>query len=112
MINKFNKLKKFWKNKKIFITGHNGFKGSWLTIIFHLLGAKVYGYSLKKKNLSLYNITQLDKIEVYDVTGKKYIELKPENNNLTLDFSKFNKGIYFVKLVLNKNTVTFKIVKS
>ncbi len=63
-------------------------------------------------NLTIDYITQLDKIEVYDVTGKNYIELKPENNNLTLDFSKFNKGIYFVKLVLNKNTVTFKIVKS
>ena len=38
------KLKSFWKNKKVFITGHTGFKGSWLTIFFNLLGAKVYGY--------------------------------------------------------------------
>ena len=41
--------KKFWKNKKVFITGHNGFKGSWLSIWLTELGAKVYGYSLKKK---------------------------------------------------------------
>ena len=41
-------LKFFWK-KKVFITGHTGFKGSWLIIILNLLGAKVYGYSLKPK---------------------------------------------------------------
>ena len=40
---------KFWKNKKIFITGHTGFKGSWLSVYLHYLGAKVYGYSLKEK---------------------------------------------------------------
>jgi CDP-glucose 4,6-dehydratase len=44
-----NQLKIF-KNKKIFITGHNGFKGSWLTIWLNLLGAKVVGVSLKDNN--------------------------------------------------------------
>jgi CDP-glucose 4,6-dehydratase len=41
--------KKFWENKKVFITGHNGFKGSWLSIWLTELGAKVTGYSLKPK---------------------------------------------------------------
>ena len=36
----------FWKNKKVLITGHTGFKGSWLTLILINLGAKVYGYAL------------------------------------------------------------------
>ena len=36
----------FWKNKKVFLTGHTGFKGSWLTLILNSLGAKVYGYAL------------------------------------------------------------------
>ena len=36
----------FWKNKKVFITGHTGFKGSWLVIILRHLGAKVSGYAL------------------------------------------------------------------
>jgi len=36
----------FWKNKKVLITGHTGFKGSWLTLILSNLGAKVYGYAL------------------------------------------------------------------
>ena len=38
--------KNFWKNKKVLITGHTGFKGSWLTLILINLGAKVYGYAL------------------------------------------------------------------
>jgi CDP-glucose 4,6-dehydratase len=38
--------KTFWKNKKILITGHTGFKGSWLTLILNILGAKVVGYAL------------------------------------------------------------------
>ena len=36
----------FFKNKKILITGHTGFKGSWLSRILILAGAKVCGYSL------------------------------------------------------------------
>jgi len=35
-----------FKGKKIFITGHTGFKGSWLALWLQSLGAKVYGYSL------------------------------------------------------------------
>ena len=38
--------KSFWRNKKIFITGHTGFKGSWLCLILHSLGAKITGYAL------------------------------------------------------------------
>ena len=38
---------KFWKNRKVFITGHTGFKGSWLCLWLYLLGAEVVGYSLK-----------------------------------------------------------------
>jgi len=37
----------FYKNKKVFITGHTGFKGSWLTLWLLSLGADVTGYSLE-----------------------------------------------------------------
>ena len=40
------KKKNFWKNKKVLITGHTGFKGSWLTLILHSFGAKVTGYAI------------------------------------------------------------------
>ena len=39
-------MNSFWKNKKVFITGHTGFKGSWLVLILNCLGAKVSGYAL------------------------------------------------------------------
>lgn len=41
-----NKLQNFYKDKKVFVTGHTGFKGSWLCEILLSLGAEVYGYAL------------------------------------------------------------------
>jgi len=38
--------KKFWSGKKVLITGHTGFKGSWLALWLDQLGAQVAGYSL------------------------------------------------------------------
>ena len=40
------KRNNFWKNKTVLLTGHTGFKGSWLTLILNNLGAKVVGYAL------------------------------------------------------------------
>jgi len=36
----------FWRDKRVLLTGHTGFKGSWLTLWLHRLGAKVTGISL------------------------------------------------------------------
>ena len=52
------KLKKFWKNKKVFITGHTGFKGSWMSILLNMLEADIYGYSLKPDIKSLFNLAK------------------------------------------------------
>ncbi len=38
--------KTFWAGKRIFLTGHTGFKGAWLSLWLHALGAKVHGYAL------------------------------------------------------------------
>lgn len=81
----FKDLKKFWKNKKIFITGHTGFKGTWLTIFLKLLGANISGYSLKPKKISIFNKTDCKKIL---------------NKNFYLDINNYNnlkKKIYEVK---------------
>ncbi len=40
-------FKKAYQGKKIFITGHTGFKGSWLATWLYLLGAEVKGYALE-----------------------------------------------------------------
>lgn len=37
----------FWKKKKVFLTGHTGFKGSWSVLWLKILGAEITGYSLK-----------------------------------------------------------------
>jgi CDP-glucose 4,6-dehydratase len=37
----------FWKSKKVFLTGHTGFKGSWLSLWLQSLGAEVTGYALQ-----------------------------------------------------------------
>ena len=37
----------FWKNKKVLVTGHTGFKGSWLSIWLKSLGAEVIGVSIE-----------------------------------------------------------------
>lgn len=36
----------FWKGQRVFLTGHTGFKGGWLSLWLSRLGAKVHGYSL------------------------------------------------------------------
>jgi CDP-glucose 4,6-dehydratase len=37
----------FWKGRKVFLTGHTGFKGAWLALWLQLLGARVHGFSLQ-----------------------------------------------------------------
>ena len=37
---------RFWSGKRVFVTGHTGFKGGWLCLWLQSLGAKVYGYAL------------------------------------------------------------------
>ena len=37
----------FWKGRRVFLTGHTGFKGSWLSLWLNALGAEVAGYALE-----------------------------------------------------------------
>ena len=39
-------LREFWKGKNVLLTGHTGFKGTWMSLLLEQLGANVYGYSL------------------------------------------------------------------
>lgn len=40
-------LSSFYAGKRVFLTGHTGFKGAWLCLWLHALGAKITGYALK-----------------------------------------------------------------
>lgn len=49
-----NKLS-FWKGKKVLLTGHTGFKGTWMSLMLEALGAEVCGYSLPLSEYSFYS---------------------------------------------------------
>ena len=51
-----NELKKYYNGKKVFMTGHTGFKGSYMCVLLKYLGAKIYGYSLKPEKCSLFEL--------------------------------------------------------
>lgn len=87
-------LKKFYKNKKILLTGHTGFKGYWLSLFLKILGAKIYGISLTpniKDNL-LYKTTNLKSI--FDL-------------EFFCDISNYKKVDFFVKKI--KPNVVFHL---
>ena len=68
----------FFKDKRVFITGHTGFKGSWLTKILINHGANVRGFSLEpQEDVSLFNILQLEKKVDHingDIRNQKILE--------------------------------------
>lgn len=66
----------FWNGKKVFITGHTGFKGSWLTYWLHLMGAKVFGYALAPDTEpSMFNVLRLkDLIEESHIADIRDLE--------------------------------------
>ena len=82
--------KEFWKDRKVLITGHTGFKGSWLTIWLLSMGAKVCGYSLEKyENDKLYNSIGISE-EINDIRGD-ILDLE----KLNLTFKSFEPEIVF-----------------
>ena len=53
----------FWKDRRVLVTGHTGFKGTWLTLWLLSLGAKVWGFSLEPENTpNLFESLALDRI--------------------------------------------------
>ncbi len=52
---------KFWKSRRVLVTGHTGFKGSWMALWLHSMGAAVCGYSLEPPTEpSLYRLLPLE----------------------------------------------------
>ena len=50
----YDSVEKFYQNKRVFITGHTGFKGTWLCMLLEKMGGVVCGYSLAKDKDSFY----------------------------------------------------------
>ena len=80
-------FKNFFKNKTVIVTGHTGFKGSWLTLWMVNLGAKVVGISDKEiSKPSHFDILKLKKkiihkkVDVRDLRSLKkiFVNYKPD----------------------------------
>lgn len=77
----------FWKGKKVFVTGHTGFKGSWISLWLQSMGAEVKGYSLEPPTVpSLYieaNVgnnmeSEIGDIRNLEVLKKSMISFNPD----------------------------------
>ena len=83
----FEELKKFYSGKKVLLTGHTGFKGSWLSKILIMCGAELTGYALDPPtDTNIFDILGLE-TEMNSVIGdirdlehlkKVFDEVKPE----------------------------------
>lgn len=77
----------FWKEKRVFLTGHTGFKGAWLSLWLQKLGAELTGYALNPPtNPSLFVTADVNKgmhsiiadIRDFETLKKSIIQAKPE----------------------------------
>ena len=75
----------FWQGKRVFLTGHTGFKGAWLCKILEMAGADVTGYALRPPTVpDLYNLCKpnvrsiIGDIRDFNVLFKAYQNAKPE----------------------------------
>lgn len=82
-----NRMGGFYEGKKVLVTGHTGFKGSWMTMLLRLLGAEVTGVALKPKTEpSIYEILKMEDqihayladVRDYDALIKIFDKEKPE----------------------------------
>ena len=71
-----SELQEFYKDKKVYITGITGFKGTWLALLLKELGAKVFGVGLLPEKGSLAEKVHLD--ELVDVV---YCDITADANN-------------------------------
>lgn len=74
----FKQLEQIYKGKKVFLTGHTGFKGAWILKTLSLLGAEVKGYALKTQTANdLFNLIEGDNIcdsVIADLRDKKRLQ--------------------------------------
>jgi CDP-glucose 4,6-dehydratase len=66
----------FWQGKRVFISGHTGFKGSWLCLWLHSLGATVTGYALNPPtNPNLFSLCEIDRLVTSVIADVRDINL-------------------------------------
>lgn len=87
MVNMITQLKQTYSGKKIFLTGHTGFKGSWLLKVLSILGAEIKGYALETKtDNDLFNLINgsflcqsvIGDLRDKELLKKEIIEFQPD----------------------------------
>ena len=81
-----NAMLDFYNNKRVFVTGHTGFKGGWLCGMLAMAGAEVTGFALPPASPSLFEIaglkdtmrSVLGDIRDFDALWRAFDEAKPE----------------------------------
>ena len=77
----------FWSGRRVFLTGHTGFKGSWLSILLRELGATVCGYALNppttpslfvQADLAVGMQSTIGDIRDYDTLRSTILQFRPE----------------------------------
>lgn len=77
----------FWRGKRVLLTGHTGFKGSWLSLWLQAMGAELKGLALEppttpslfvEANVAQGMVSQIGDIRDYDTVLKAVAEFKPE----------------------------------
>ena len=86
LINKM--INKIFKGRKVLITGHTGFKGSWLALWLNKMGAKIIGVSLK---------------DLRPQSHFNYLNLRTKLSHNLIDIRNFKK----IKNIINKSKPDF-----
>ena len=85
------KYKVLFKNTKVLITGHTGFKGGWLSIWIKNLGAQIIGYSLSPITKNNF----FDQTKIKKIFKKNYIKNIQNINDLEKCISTYKPQIIF-----------------
>jgi CDP-glucose 4,6-dehydratase len=59
----------YWAGRAVYITGHTGFKGAWLCVLLHRLGARIHGFALETPEDFLYQRAGVADLLERDVRG-------------------------------------------
>ena len=104
----------FWRGKKVFLTGHTGFKGSWLCLWLSMLGAEVTGYALEPPTTpSLYvlahvgelvtsiiaDVRDLDRLKAEMMSASPYIVIHMAAQPLVRDSYKIPVETYAINVM-------------
>ena len=79
----------FWLDKRVLITGHTGFKGSWLTLALLESGANISGFALEAEQVSLFNqLSNIGKIDscIGDIRDRKKLTKEFDTKNIQYGF--------------------------